>query len=69
MLFTDADSLVYEIKKVDVYEDFYQDKNLFDFSEYSSNSKVFDPVNKKAIDKIKDKFKGKIIIEFVGLKM
>ena len=41
LLFTDTDSLVYEIKKVDVYEDFYQDKYLFDFSEYSSDSKFF----------------------------
>ena len=41
LLFTDTDSLVYEIKTVDVYEDFYQDKDLFDFNEYSSNSKFF----------------------------
>ena len=34
LLFSDTDKLVYEIKKVDVYEDFYQDKNMFDFSEY-----------------------------------
>ena len=47
LLFTDRDSLVYEIKTEDVYEDFYRDKNLFDFSNYSLNSKFFDPVNKK----------------------
>ena len=34
LLFTDTDSLVYEIKTEDVYEDFYRDKNLFDFSDY-----------------------------------
>ena len=34
LLFTDIDSLVYEIKKVDIYEDFYQDKDLFDLSAY-----------------------------------
>ena len=34
LLFTDTDSLVYEIKTEDVYEDFYQEKNLFDFSHY-----------------------------------
>ena len=33
-MFTDTDSLVYEIKREDVYEDFYKDKNLFDFSDY-----------------------------------
>ena len=54
--------------KQDVYEDFYQDKNLFDFSDYSLNSKFFDLVNKKVIDEMKDEFKGKMISEFVGLK-
>ena len=34
LLFTDTDSLVYEIKTENVYEGFYQDKNLFDFSDY-----------------------------------
>ena len=68
LLFTDTGSLVYEIKKVDVYEDFYQDKDLFDFSEYSSSLKFFDPVNKKVVGKMKDEFKAKIISEFVGLK-
>ena len=68
LLFTDTDSLVYEIKTEDVYEDFYQDKNLFDFSDYPLNSKFFDPANKKVIGKIKDEFKGKIINGFIGLK-
>ena len=36
LLFTDTDSLVYEIKSVDdIYEKIYEDKNLFDFSNYS----------------------------------
>ena len=34
LLFADTDSLVYEIKTEDVYEDFYKDKNLLDFSDY-----------------------------------
>ena len=45
LLFTNTDSLVYEIKAVDVYDDFYRDKNLFDFSDYPLNSKFFDPAN------------------------
>ena len=68
LLFTDTDSLVYEIKTEDVYEDFYQGKNLFDFSDYPLHSKFFDLVNKKVIGKMKDEFKGRIINEFVGLK-
>ena len=34
-MLTDTDSLVDEIKIEDVYEDFYQDKNLFDLFEFS----------------------------------
>ena len=67
LLFSHTDSLVYEIKTEDVYEDFYQDKNLFDFSDYPLDSKLFDPVNKKVKGKMKDEFKKKIISEFVGL--
>ena len=68
LLFTDTGSLVYEIKTEDVYEDFYDDKNLFDFSDYPLYSKFFDPVNKKVIGKMKYEFKEKMISEFVGLK-
>ena len=35
LLFTDTDTLVYKLKGEDVYEDSYQDKDLFDFSDYS----------------------------------
>ena len=67
-MFADTDSLVYEINTEDTYEDFYEDKNLFDFNDYPLNSEFFDPVNKKVISKIKYEFKGKMISEFVGLK-
>ena len=66
-MFTDTDSLVYEIKTEDVYSNFYQDENLFHLSDYT-HSKFFDPVNKKFIGKMKDEFKGKIISEFIGSK-
>ena len=69
LLFPDTDSLVYEIKTKNVYQDFYQDKNLCDFGDYSLSSKSFDPVNKKVIVKMKDEFKGRIISEFIGLKV
>ena len=68
LLFTDTDTLVYEIKTDNVYQAFYEDKNLFDFSDCPRDSKFFDPVNNKVTGKMKDEFKGKIINEFVGLK-
>ena len=68
LLFTDKGSLVYEIKKEDFYEDFYKDKNLFDFSDYLQDSKFFDLDDKSVFGKIRDKSKGKIIREFLGLR-
>ena len=47
LLFTEGDNLVYETVTNDVYGDFYRDKNLFDFSDYSQDSKFFDRANKK----------------------
>ena len=41
LLFTDTDSLTYEIKSENVYEEFYKWKDLFDFSYYSKDSKFF----------------------------
>ena len=68
LLFTDTDSIVYEIKTEDVYEDFYQEKNLFDFSDYPLNSKFFNAVYKIVIGKMKNEFKGRKISGFIGLK-
>ena len=60
LLFTDTDSLTYEIKSEDVYEEFFKHKHLFDFSNYPKDSKFFDPTNEKVISKMKDEGKGKI---------
>ena len=68
LLFTGTDSLTYEIKSEDVYEEFFKHKHLFDFSNYPKDSKFFDETNKKVIGKMKDESEGKIIGEFVGLK-
>ena len=42
LLSTDTDSLIYEIKTEDVYKDFSSDKEIFDFSNYSTKSKYYD---------------------------
>ena len=41
---------------------------MFDFSNYSKDSKFFDNANKKVIGKMKDEYGGVIIDKFVGLK-
>ena len=68
LLFTDTDSLTQEIKSKYVYQEFSKWKDLFDFSNYSKDSKFFNKTNKKVIGKTKDEFGGVIITEFVGLK-
>ena len=69
LLFTDTDSLTYEIKSEDVYEELFKWKYLFDFSNYPKDSKFFDEKNKKVIGKMKDEFGGVIVDKFVGLKL
>ena len=68
LLFTDTDSLAYEIKSEDVYKEFYKWKDLFDFSNYSKDLIFYDDTNKKVIGIMKDEYGGVIIIEFIGLK-
>ena len=68
LLFTDTDSLMYEIEANDVYQDFWKDKHLFDNSDYPKNSPFFDCSNKKVIGKFKDEAAGMPIAEFVGLR-
>ena len=68
MLFTDTDSLTYETKSKNVYEEFFKCKDLFNFSNYSKDSQFFNETNKKVIGKMKDEFGGFIVTRFVGLK-
>ena len=68
LLFTDTDSLTYEIKSEKVYKEFYKWNDLFDFSNYSKDSTFYDDTNKKVIGKMKDEYRGAIIDQFIGLK-
>ena len=42
LLFTNTDSLMYEIKTVDVHEDFSSNKEVVNFSNYLTKSKYYD---------------------------
>lgn len=44
-MFNEADSLDYDIH--DLYKDFYESKDMFDFSEYSQDPRIYDVTNKK----------------------
>ena len=43
LLFTDTDSLLNQFETDYVYEDFYENKNVFDFSNYPKDSRFYDP--------------------------
>ena len=71
LLFTDTDSLAYEIETEDFYRDISSDvKSKFDTSNYPKDhpSGILTGVNKKVIGMFKDEASGKQIAEFVGLR-
>ena len=68
LLFTDTNSLTYEIETEDVYKDFWSDKDKFDNSGYPENSPYFDKSNKKLIGKFKAEVSGIPFNEFIGLR-
>ena len=71
LLFTDTDSLAYEIQTEDFYRDISSDVELrFDTSNYPKDhpSGILTGVNKKVIGMFKDEASGKQIAEFVGLR-
>ena len=71
LLFTNTDSLAYEIRTKDFYNDINPDiEKRFDISEYQTNhpSGIKTRVNSKVIGMFKDEAGRKQIVEFVGLK-
>ena len=49
---------MYPIKTEDVFEDFSNDKEMFDFSNYSTRSKYYDNSNKLVVGIMKDETAG-----------
>ena len=71
LLFTDTDSLMYQIYTDDFYKDISPDiLSKFDTSDYDPNhpSGIPTGVNKKVIGMFKDEVAGKQITRFVGLR-
>ena len=66
LLFTDTDSLCYEIE--DIYQDMKEDEHLYDFSEYPFDHPLYSTQNKKKIGKMKDELNPLPLQEFIGLR-
>ena len=49
LLFTDTDSLVYDIKGSNVYDQCFRDEHMFCFSGYNKDSVYYCDLNKKSV--------------------
>jgi len=68
LLFTDTDSLCYELTTEDVYADMKQDLDMFDTSDYDKTHANYSSKNCKVIGKFKDECNGDPPLEFIGLR-
>ena len=68
LIYTDTDSFVIEVETDDIYKDMYEDRHLYDFSEYPNDHPNYSLNNKKVYGIFKDELNGKIITEFVADK-
>ena len=60
--------LNYLVCEIDMYKEFYINKDMFDLIEYPDDSTFYDLKNKKVIGKMKVETKGVVIADFVRLK-
>jgi hypothetical protein len=68
LLFTDTDSLCYEIQTNDLYEDFVELREHLDMSDYPVDHKCFSRDNSKVVGKFKDECNSVLITNYIGLR-
>ena len=68
LLFSDTDSLCYQLLTDDAYLDMLEYRDLLDTSGYPRDHTLYSAVNMKVIGKMKDECNGKPPLEFVGLR-
>lgn len=60
LLFTDTDSLMYQIFTDDIYKDMATFQDHFDTSGYDENHPLYSTTNKKVVGKMKDELSGNV---------
>ena len=71
LLYSDTDSLLYEVKGKDFYRTLAENNNLrnhFDLSNYQQTHELYNTDQKMVTLKFKDEFAGQPLEEFIGLK-
>ena len=68
LLFTDTDSLCYEIKTKDLYADMKQNLSVYDTSNFEEGHILHSNENKKVLGKFKVETGSQAPMEFVGLR-
>ena len=63
LLFTDTDSLCYELHEKHPYKKMYKYKELFDLNNYPKSSKYYCSDNKKEVGKMKDEYGGRSVLK------
>jgi len=54
LIYTDTDSLIFQVFTEDYYKDMYENKQFYDLSEYDKTNPIYDESNKKVLGKMKD---------------
>ena len=68
LCFTDTDSLLYEVKTDNIYNDMALQMHHYDTSDYPEDHPLYSTVNKKVPGKMKDETNGQPILQFAALK-
>ena len=69
LLYTDTDSLIYEVSTYNMYEVMKRDLHEFDTSDYAEANQIGMPrANKKVVGLMKNACNGNVMLEFVGLR-
>ncbi|XP_053209828.1 uncharacterized protein LOC128393656 [Panonychus citri] len=68
LIYTDTDSLIYEVETDNLTQDFQSLLEIMDFSNYDPSSPLYSTDNHRKIGYLKDEMGGKPIHEFIGIK-
>jgi hypothetical protein len=69
LLYTDTDSLIINVPTEDIYKDMETELEHYDPSDYPKDHPLYSEENKKVVNKFKDELNGKLVEEYVGLRL